>query len=200
MNRSKALPIIGLAITAFMLLSFMGLALADDGIPPIPDSFYGDLTVNGDPAPVGVTLVAKINGVERGSYTTQQVGAYGSSNVAEPELWWLVKGTRDDIGSEIHFWIENYDGTLIPASGDPTATFESGADPRKVDLTFTGVELKAPWFVDDDNKVDLSDLMIVAYHFRETGAPRWIPADVDGDGTVGLSDLMIVAYHYGETW
>ena len=84
------------------------------GQPPIlPDSFYGSLTVNAGPAPAGVTLVAKIAGVERGRHVTEQAGRYGYSGAGQPKL--LVEGISDDIGKEIHFYLKNYDGKLLEA-------------------------------------------------------------------------------------
>ncbi|MBA7505058.1 hypothetical protein ES706_03721 [subsurface metagenome] len=58
-----------------------------------------------------------------------------------------------------------------------------------------------PWFVNDDDEVNLFDLMLVAGHWGESeSSPGWLPAaDVDGDGEVGLFDLMLVAGHWGET-
>ncbi|MBA7481261.1 hypothetical protein ES707_16731 [subsurface metagenome] len=55
-----------------------------------------------------------------------------------------MEGTPDDIEKEIHFYIENYNGTLVLALNDPTRTFESGADPQEVDLIFEGVQLQSP--------------------------------------------------------
>jgi len=142
MIRKKVMTAIALLFTASIILTFGGVTSANAQTPILPDSFYGSLTVNADPAPAGVTLVAKIDGVVRGDFTTEQVGRYGYSGAGEPKL--LVEGTSDDIGTEIQFYIENYDGTLVLASNNPTPIFESGADPQEVDLIFEGVQLQAP--------------------------------------------------------
>jgi len=143
MIRKKVMTAIALLFTASLILTFAGVTSAIAQSPILPDSFYGSsLTVNAGSAPAGVTLVAKIAGVERGRYVTEQVGRYGYLGAGQPKL--LVEGTSDDIGKEIQFYIENYDGTLTLASNNPTPTFESGADPQEVDLIFAGVQLQAP--------------------------------------------------------
>ena len=60
----------------------------------------------------------------------------------------------------------------------------------EVDLT--------PWDVNDDGCVDISDLVLVAQHWGETGLPGWIPEDANDDGVIDISDLVIVAQHWGE--
>ena len=55
-----------------------------------------------------------------------------------------------------------------------------------------------PWDVNDDDCVDISDLVLVAQQWGETGADGWIPQDVNDDGVIDISDLVIVAQHWGE--
>ncbi|MBA7602137.1 hypothetical protein ES703_09223 [subsurface metagenome] len=172
-------------LVALTVLASVGSALAAE--PPIlPDSFYGGLTVNGGPAPAGVTIVAKIAGVERGRYTTQQAGAYGYEGAGNPKM--IVEGITDDIGKEIHFYIENYDGTLILASGDPTRTFESGADPRRVDLIFVGVVLVPP--AASVTTLDATDV-------TASSAVLWASIDYGGYASV---DIAFSYREVGGSW
>ena len=53
-----------------------------------------------------------------------------------------------------------------------------------------------PWDIDSNNVVDISDLMLVADAFGDSG--EGLLADVNGDGVVDIADLMIVATHFGE--
>ena len=39
-------------------------------VPQLPHIFYGDITINGSPAPVGTVVIANVNGVEKGRVTT----------------------------------------------------------------------------------------------------------------------------------
>ncbi len=69
-------------------------------------------------------------------------------------------------------------------------------------ILFAGRVNIAPWDIDGDNVVNISDLAIVGIHFGETPAsPNWYPsADINGDGVVDISDLATVGLHFGETY
>lgn len=54
--------------------------------PGLPDSFYGSVYLNGNPAPVGTVVLAKINGETRGEITTTVTGLYGDSGNFDPKL------------------------------------------------------------------------------------------------------------------
>lgn len=89
-------------LAAFVcIVLFSSLALA---IPGIPNAFYGDVTVNGQPASDGTTVVAKINGVQVASITTSG-GKYGypigSFYVDDPN--------SDRSGKAINFFVNGVD-------------------------------------------------------------------------------------------
>jgi Dockerin type I domain len=71
-------------------------------------------------------------------------------------------------------------------------------DYRSTDGTFAN--LRAPWDINWDLKVNIVDLVLVARAFGTTpGSPGWNPlADIDGDGHVDITDLTIVAIHFGQ--
>ncbi|MBI2052347.1 MAG: hypothetical protein HYT38_01540 [Candidatus Sungbacteria bacterium] len=95
-------------------------------VPQLPHIFYGDITINGSPAPVGTVIVAKIGGVEKGRIVTTQSGKYGGPGVYDSKL--LVQG--DITGSpEITFTV-----TGVPATS--TVSFESGKV-EQLNLSFT---------------------------------------------------------------
>ncbi len=54
------------------------------------------------------------------------------------------------------------------------------------------------WDVNEDGKVDITDLVSVATAFG-TKMPENPRLDVNGDGTVNIQDLVLVAAHLGET-
>lgn len=60
----------------------------------------------------------------------------------------------------------------------------------------------APWDINGDNVVDITDLAIVGIHFGQTPAsPNWYPpADINGDGVVDITDLSTVGLHFGEIY
>ncbi|MFH0928896.1 MAG: hypothetical protein V1818_00905 [Candidatus Aenigmatarchaeota archaeon] len=77
---------------------FANIVLA---IPAMSHKFYGTVTINGQPAPDGTTVTAKINGVDVSSTTTSG-GNYGddySFGVPDPD------GIR--VGSEIRLFVNN---------------------------------------------------------------------------------------------
>jgi len=59
-----------------------------------------------------------------------------------------------------------------------------------------------PWDINQDGKVDLQDLTILANAYGSTPtSPNWNPlADIRGDGKVDLEDFVLFALHYGEQY
>ncbi|MDZ7729948.1 MAG: carboxypeptidase regulatory-like domain-containing protein [Natrialbaceae archaeon] len=57
-----------------------------DGPAPLPASYYGSITIDGQPAPANLTVEAEINGSVRGSINTSSPGAYGGPGVGDPTL------------------------------------------------------------------------------------------------------------------
>lgn len=52
--------------------------------------------------------------------------------------------------------------------------------------------------INTDRVIDLEDIISVALHYGQTGAPGWIPEDVNNDGQIRLLDLVLVAVNWGE--
>jgi len=55
-----------------------------------------------------------------------------------------------------------------------------------------------PWDVNQDGRVDISDLVIAGKHFRES-APADPRADVNQDNIVNIIDLGMIISHFGES-
>ncbi len=98
-------------------------------IPQFPHIFYGNITIDGNPAPIGTVVVAKIGGVEKGKITTTQSGKYGGPNAYDAKL--LVQGSDLSEGDTINF-------TFSGINASETVLFESGTVANK-NLTFVTV-------------------------------------------------------------
>ncbi len=110
-------------VVALMVASIPTVVLA---VPQLPHIFYGDITINGSPAPVGTVVIAKVNGVEKGRVTTAVTGQYGGPGAYDQKL--LVQGDITG-GAQITFSVSG-------VSGIPTASFESGKV-EQLNLLFT---------------------------------------------------------------
>lgn len=63
--------------------------------------------------------------------------------------------------------------------------------------TNDSIFIYSPYDMNCDKVVNLQDLILVALHYGETGAPGWIPEDVNKDGKVKIIDLILVVFHWG---
>ncbi|WP_207586236.1 PGF-pre-PGF domain-containing protein [Halomontanus rarus] len=130
----RGATVLTLGFVLVVLVGAVGAVGSVAGAPtPPPAAYYGSLTVDGDPAPAGLTVTAEIDGEQRGSLTTGDAGRYGGSGAFDPKL--QVNGTDGDEGATVHFFVEG------ESAG--TATWRSG-DVREVALSATGVSVPTP--------------------------------------------------------
>ncbi len=99
--------------------------------PPLPCSFFGSVTVDGDPAPAGTVVTALIGGSECGSLTTSESGTYGGSEAWDLKL--LVQSDEADVGQTIIFRVND-------ALARETATYTPG-NVQNLDLTVVACSL-----------------------------------------------------------
>ncbi|SDY14058.1 CARDB domain-containing protein [Halopenitus persicus] len=124
-----------------------------EGPPQTPASYYGNVTIDGEPAPAGTVIEAEINGTVAGSITINESGTYGGPDALDEKL--LVEGGAGDDGAEVRFFVNNgnIDRTEVTSvtaeDGSETVTWESG-DVQRVDLAAAVVE---PQFAIDDVNV-----------------------------------------------
>lgn len=93
-----------------------------DDVPGVPASYYGNVTINGDPAPANTTIEAVVDGEVRGSITTDTAGQYGGPNASDDKL--TVSGQFDQQGTEVVFYITT-DG-LKRGQANQTTTWNAG--------------------------------------------------------------------------
>jgi hypothetical protein len=111
------------AVTLAYLVTLLPLTASAD--ITLPEEFYGDITINSVAAPVGTVIVAKIEGVERGSFVTTEAGKYGGPETFDSRL--VVAGEEDEVGETITFWVNG-------ALAKQTAIYEPG-ESKELDLS-----------------------------------------------------------------
>lgn len=89
--------IMGLSI--FFLLVFSVSTFAQ---PTVWHKFWGEVTINGNPAPDGVLITAKINGVDVAGTTTLN-GNYG----LEPSVFYVPDPLNNNAGDNVEFFVND---------------------------------------------------------------------------------------------
>jgi len=115
----------GLLLALVLIVGMVApAALAQSGMPPsLPHQFWGNVTVNGAPAPTGAAVSARIGGVEYGNGTVDAAGRYGD----EPNFF--VEAPAELAGQTISFYVA---GVLAPE----TAVYQVGGN-GGLDLSVT---------------------------------------------------------------
>ena len=132
-NINKVLARAAGLLLALALVLCLVMPVAGQGLPPNPpESFWGNVTLNGSPAPAGTVVSARVGGVEVASTTVDSQGRYG-----EKQAWlgtWSTTGSlvvsADYDGQTVQFFI----GGSLPAGG---ATVAYGVF-TELDLAATG--------------------------------------------------------------
>jgi hypothetical protein len=126
-----------LSLLTIMIILSVGVLAAT----PTPScGFYGDVSVNGEPAPSGTTIIAFVNGMNSGSVTTKYDGEFGRGYADldwEPrdldDLFLLSKdGSNGDI---VTFYIQT-SSMSSPAKAAETGIWES-KEIKEINLTAT---------------------------------------------------------------
>lgn len=113
--------VVGLVLAT--LAGVPAVAVADD-TPAVPASYYGSVTVDGEPAPVGTEIDAVVDGDVQDTITVEEAGQYGGPGPFDEKL--VVDDA--EAGDTVEFQIDGE-----PA--EETVEWEPG-DVREVDLTF----------------------------------------------------------------
>lgn len=64
-------------------------------------------------------------------------------------------------------------------------------------FTNASIFIYSPYDMNVDKTVNIQDILDVANHYGETGAPGWIKEDINKDGKVKVLDLVLVSTHWG---
>lgn len=113
-------------IIIFLFTGTLMLCTIAGASPAIPAEYYGQVTINGNPAPAGTVITAVIDNVASGSITTTIVGEYGGTGAFDKRL--TIAGTSD--GQEVTF-------TINGRPADQAGTYHSGLT-QQLTLSTTG--------------------------------------------------------------
>jgi len=105
-------------LTWFFIL-MLALAVPASAIPALPAEFSGTVTIDGNPAPAGTVVAARIGDRDCGSLTLAAPGAFGGEGLFEDRL--TVNGEDTDAGKTISFFVDGIlAGTAAYAPGTST--------------------------------------------------------------------------------
>ncbi|MDD2666211.1 MAG: fibronectin type III domain-containing protein [Methanocellales archaeon] len=134
-RKSTSIGVIGMLILS--MLTMMAVPSVSGVDVFLPASFYGDVTVNGEPAPVNTVVTGRIvdavGSPGQGNITVTEAGKYG---VAAGEKLGVSTDNENDNEKTIEFYIKLPSGS--EGKADQTATFSIGGI-TKLNLTATVV-------------------------------------------------------------
>ncbi len=182
-----------------------------ESIPPVPVvagvalEIVGDMALSTTDAVAGVSYTLKVTNTGNMMDTvtleaSAEVGIEGSvlGDLSDRSIA-LEAGASAEVTLKVS-------GDLFTESGDYAigVTATSGTDSTMTGevTTTTSIEIPppppppTPWDVNDDGKVNIQDLVLVAGQFGQSGES--LKGDINGDGTVNILDLVAVSSHFGE--
>lgn len=133
------------------------------GIPPMPASFYGNVTINEKQADAGTVVRAYIRGIERGNITVKEEGVYADGLTTFLD----VRGKAEEVGEQINFTVEGLKANEV-------AIFVPGGI-NKLDLT-VGIQEPEPekeeemWFLAPNHIVWILVMIIVVVVLAAIGS------------------------------
>jgi parallel beta-helix repeat protein len=162
---------------------------------------------------VGIQLWQYVSGntIRRNTIVNNKVGIlcdFGSGNTVYHNNFINNMNQTIDMGSNT--WDFKGEGNhWSDYNGTDTNKDNRGDTPYNVNVTLGAWDyapLMAPYVflpsdLNDDGKVDISDLGLAAASFASYPAhPRWNPAaDINSDGKVNMIDLVFIARNFGKT-
>ena len=180
-----------------------------ESTPPVPVVAGVALEIVGDMARATTDAVAGVSYTLKVTNTGNMMDTITLEASAEVGIEGSVLGALSDrsialeTGASAEVTLK-VSGDLFTEPGDYAigVTATSGTDSTMTAevTTTTTMEMPlpppTPWDVNDDGKVNIQDLVLVAGQFGQSGEA--LKGDVNGDGTVNILDLVAVSSHFGE--
>ena len=186
---------LSIALAAIVLLSGVAVAagaapvVAADDPPELPAAYYGEVLIDGEPAPEGTIVEAAIDGEIRGWIAVDDDGTFGGPGVGDEKL--EVPGDADDEGEAVTFFVGG-----VEADADPEITWASGAH-EAVELS--AADVGEPFFAVDIDEtastttVEPGETATVLTHIQNTGdAPGEADVEFTVDGELEATEEGLV--------
>ncbi|WP_424016190.1 hypothetical protein ACOZ4N_00015 (plasmid) [Halorientalis pallida] len=126
-KRALLVGIVVASLALGVIVASGSVAAQDSDEPPaVPASYYGSVTIDGDPAPSGTNVTVVVDGEQEDSIQTESDGSFGGSSASAEKL---VVGHDDASESPSVRFLVN--GELVG-----TVQWQSGAN-QEVDLTLS---------------------------------------------------------------
>ena len=124
-------------LIALLVVASAPVVQAQSAPPPLPALCYGELTVNGEPAPVGTKVVAKVDGVVRGELVSEEVGWYGGPGLKSK----LAVAGENLVGKTVRFYVSGtYKGTAYSDIFAWEERYWGSGEVMQINLGIKGVE------------------------------------------------------------
>ncbi|WP_247730142.1 CARDB domain-containing protein [Halovivax limisalsi] len=192
-RRGRSGRLLATSLALIVLLSAAGAgaiaapALAQDDEPPaLPAAYYGEVLIDGEPAPEGTLVTAYVGGEKRGSISVGADGQFGRPAIGEEKL--EVPGDSEDASEPVTFRVN---GQTVDA--EPAVTWAS-SDLQEVTLSGSDIgERSYQVSIDDEEsttEIQPNDSATVAAVVENTGevtTPTTVEFSLDGgdfDGDV----------------
>lgn len=157
--------------------------------PPLPSEYFGNVTLNDKPAPVGTEVRAVINGTTRDEITVIEEGLYGGSGMWDDKLIVQVSEEEYACGCTIPIVF-----TINGVPADQTSTFSSGQT-VSLDLSGQCPDSAPPAPVADFTAYPREGEIPLTVEFRENVSHSWSYDEFRWDFGDGITGTGYSAHH-----
>lgn len=162
-----------------------------DSAPNYSDTYIGTVEIDGEPAPVGTTITAEIDGEQRGSITVDEAGEFGSM---DDRL--SVSGMANETGKPVTFLVNGEEVTADPAvtfgnGGVVSLTVETGSTPAAGSGSIGDPDPTGPDFEVVDGELSADTVRV--------GEQVDVTATVENDGGNGTRPVELLVNGDDET-
>lgn len=182
----------------FIIVTAAGVATASATQPSPPESYYGTVTINGEPAPDGVVVTAVVDGEVKDQLAVSD-GTYGGPGAFEEKL--VVNATEDDTVqfrvagldttqtdsldpgevTELNLTLTDNQSPTAVVGSDTTVSVGESVQFDATDSTDNGAFLTYAWDFDNDGSTDAAGTT-TNHTFEQAGTMEVVLTVTDAAG------------------